>query len=205
MIKTLRMRYFMMIGMMVMPLILVGGISLRLAIARHRAPTPQAILTLGGGIEREKFTAQLAIEHPTLDILISSGAPPQQIIEVFTVAKAPTEQLHLDSQATDTVTNFTTTVNKLQQKNIEHIYLVTSDFHMRRAEAIAFWVLGSRSIAYTPLRVPSGNGTIQRQPESTLRTIRDIIRSLLWITTGKTGAHFGQALKHQPEKSEIND
>ncbi|MEM9092305.1 MAG: YdcF family protein [Cyanobacteria bacterium P01_F01_bin.53] len=192
-----------MLSTLLTPLVLVGGISLRLAIARHRAPTPQAILTLGGGIEREKLTAQLAIEHPTLDILISSGSPPQQIIEVFTVAKAPTEQLHLDSQATDTVTNFTTTVNKLQQKNIEHIYLVTSDFHMRRAEAIAFWVLGSRSIAYTPIKVPSENVPIRRQPESTLRTIRDIIHSLLWITTGKTGAHFGQALKHQPEKSEL--
>jgi len=40
--------------------ILLGMIPVRLAIAHYQAPHPQAILTLGGGIDREQFTAQFA-------------------------------------------------------------------------------------------------------------------------------------------------
>ncbi|NER26936.1 MAG: YdcF family protein, partial [Symploca sp. SIO1C4] len=48
-------------------------ISARLAIAHYQAPHPQAIITLGGGIDREKFTAKFAQTHPSLEIWVSTG------------------------------------------------------------------------------------------------------------------------------------
>ncbi|CAN1212034.1 hypothetical protein TUMEXPCC7403_17645 [Tumidithrix helvetica PCC 7403] len=54
---------------------------------------------------------------------------------------------------------------------------------MPRAKAIAAFVFGSRGIAVTPITVPTTN-----PPESWLRTVRDCGRSVLWITTGHSGA-----------------
>lgn len=160
-------------------------IPIRLAIASHQAPHPQAILTLGGEPAREKFTAQFAQKHPSLHIWVSTGIPPKQARHIFQSAGIPDDHLHLDYRAVDTVTNFTTLVPDFQQRHIEHIYLITSDYHMPRAKAIATLVLGSRGIIFTPVSVPSN------QPkESKLRILRDIVRSLLWIITGRTGANF---------------
>ena len=104
----------------------------------------------------------------------------------FKAAGIDSVRLHLDWQAIDTATNFTTTVGQIRANNIEHIYLPTSDFHMRRARAIALLVLGSRSIAYTPVKVSSN-----KSEESAIKVIRDIGRSMLWLVTGRTGAKAG--------------
>jgi hypothetical protein len=47
-------------------------------------------------------------------------------------------------------------------------------------------VLGSRGIAFTPISIPSDRFV----PESPLRILRDTGRSILWLTTGRTGASF---------------
>ncbi|NEQ17472.1 MAG: YdcF family protein, partial [Moorea sp. SIO3E2] len=54
-----------------MGLFFLSIIPLRLAIARHQAPEPQAILVLGGNKDRFKFTAQFSQSHPELDIWVS--------------------------------------------------------------------------------------------------------------------------------------
>jgi len=46
-------------------------IPIRLGLAHLQSPTPQLILTLGGGIVRETFTAEFAQQHPNLDICTS--------------------------------------------------------------------------------------------------------------------------------------
>ena len=154
-----------------------------LAIASLATPQPQAILTLGGDPEREKFTAEFAQNYPNLDIWVSTGIPPQPATAIFQSAGIPEHRLHLDYRASDTVTNFTTLVTDFKQRRIQHIYLITSDFHMPRAKAIATLVLGSQGIAFTPISIPSN------QPrESMLRIVRDTGRSLLWIVSGRTGA-----------------
>ena len=56
----------------------VCSIALKLTIAGKQTPIPQAILTLGGGADREKFTAQIARAYPNLPIWVSSGLPPKQ-------------------------------------------------------------------------------------------------------------------------------
>jgi uncharacterized SAM-binding protein YcdF (DUF218 family) len=63
------------------------------------------------------------------------------------------------------------------------IYLITSDFHMARANAIAFFVLGSHGITFTSVSVTSNHS-----PESWLVILRDTSRALFWIITGHNGA-----------------
>ncbi|ARV61235.1 hypothetical protein BZZ01_23810 [Nostocales cyanobacterium HT-58-2] len=163
--------------------ILLSIIPIRLAVAYYQAPYPQAILTLGGGQDREEFTAQLAQVHPSLNIWVSSGIPPKNARTIFRAAGISDQRVHLDYRAIDTVTNFTSVVKDFKSQNIEHIYLITSDFHMLRAKAVATVVLGSQGITFTPISISSN------QPkEYFLLILRDICRSVFWIFTGRTGA-----------------
>jgi uncharacterized SAM-binding protein YcdF (DUF218 family) len=166
-------------------MLLLSIIPVRLAIASYQAPDPQAILTLGGGIEREQFTAQFAKHYPSLEIWVSSGTAPEQACAIFRDAGIPPERVHLDRRAVDTVTNFTSLVADFKNLNIQHLYLITSDFHLSRAKAIATLVFGSWGIAFTPVSVPS-----KEPPESLLHILRDIGRALVWMITGRTGASF---------------
>ncbi len=142
---------------------------------------PQAILVLGGATEREKFAAEFARQYPDLPIWVSSGSPRAYSEHLFAKFGISQSRLHLDYRAVDTVTNFTTLVDRLKARGIKNIYLITSDDHMRRAQVIADVVLGSRGIDFKPISVPSG-----RSPEPIEKTVRDGARALLWVTTGHT-------------------
>lgn len=166
-------------------IIVLGLIPLKLAIARYQVSQPQAILTLGGGQDREEFTAKFAQTHPNLPIWVSTGSPNHIIRQIFREAGITETRLHLDRRAVDTVTNFTTLVEDFQRNRIKHLYLITSDFHMTRARAIAFFVLGSHGITFTSVSLPS-----KESPESRLIVVRDACRALLWLFTGYTGANF---------------
>jgi uncharacterized SAM-binding protein YcdF (DUF218 family) len=162
----------------ILSLVLIIPIK-RAIIAIHQAPIPQAFLVLGGDPNREEATAELANWYPKLDIWISSGSDTKVTQKIFQTAGISLTRVHIDRRAVDTVTNFTTLVADFKKKNIQHLYLVTSDYHMPRAKAIASLVLGSQGIVFTPVSVPAN-----RTRESTLRILRDIMRSLLWIFTG---------------------
>ncbi|MEB3280962.1 MAG: YdcF family protein [Lyngbya sp.] len=164
-------------------LFLIAIIPVQLAIAHYQAPQPQAILTLGGGSDRELFTAQFAKNHPNLDIWVSSGIPREPAMDIFRAAGIADRRVHLDYLAVDTVTNFTSMVDEFKQRNIQHIYLITSDFHLPRSQAIATIVLGSQGITFTPVAIPS-----REAEESSLRIWRDVGRSVIWVVTGRTGA-----------------
>ncbi|MFM2064072.1 MAG: hypothetical protein RLZZ507_3743 [Cyanobacteriota bacterium] len=147
---------------------------------------PQAVLVLGGStkrLEREKFTANFASKHPNIPIWITGGSPPSYTKEVFAKAGVDPRRLYLDYEAVDTVTNFTTLVDDLQSRGIKSVYLITSDFHMRRACVIGEIVLGSRGIEFKAVSVPS-----KTAPEPIEKSIRDGARAMLWVATGYTGA-----------------
>jgi uncharacterized SAM-binding protein YcdF (DUF218 family) len=171
-------------------LLLLSMIPVRLAIAYIQSPQPQAILTLGGGIEREYFTAEFATQHPTLEVWVSTGVIPEVARPIYRTFGIPDERVNLDRRAVDTVTNFTSLVSDFDKRRIYHIYVITSKHHMARAKAIATIILGSAGIAFTPVSVPSGE-----PPESWLRILRDIGRAMLWILTGRTGASFNPRLE----------
>jgi uncharacterized SAM-binding protein YcdF (DUF218 family) len=152
---------------------------------------PQAILVLGGStskLEREKFTTDLARQNPHLPIWITGGSPPTITRKVFKKAGIDPKRLHLDYRAQNTVENFTTLVDDLEQKGIRSVYLVTSDYHMRRARVIGKIILGSRGINIKPVSVPS-----RTSPEPIEKSIRDGVRAIVWIVTGYTGGEELQA------------
>jgi uncharacterized SAM-binding protein YcdF (DUF218 family) len=182
--RLLKLRRFTRLTILSFILILCSIIPLRIELAVHQAPRPQAILMLGGSRDREEFTAQFAKWYPSLKIWVSSGSPPNVVYKIFQTAGISPDNLQVDYRAVDTVTNMTTLVSDLKECQIQHLFLITSQNHMPRAKAIAYLVLGSQGIAFTPLSVPSN------QPnESRVRVLRDIVRSLLWIFTGYTGVN----------------
>ncbi len=169
----------------VLVLVLVGFIPVRIAIAHFYAPHPQAIFTLGGDLSREIFTAKFARVHPDLDIWVSSGSPPDGTSWAFGIAHISPTRLHIDRRAVDTVTNFTSLVGDFKNRHFQHLYLITADYHMRRAKAIATFIFGSQGIAFTPISIPT-----DKPIEPLWRVLRDVCRALLWIFTKHTGASF---------------
>lgn len=174
-------------------LLLATGLWLGQWHIRGHLSSPTVALVLGGDANREEFAAQFAIAHPDLDVWISSGANPEYATWVFQESQVPLERLYLDYRAVDTVTNFTTLVDDFERLGIKSVYLITSDYHMRRASTIAAIVLGSRGIHYKPLPVVS-----ERPPEPLLRSVRDGGRSILWVFTGKTGSELAQLSSKLP-------
>ena len=144
---------------------------------------PQAIFVLGGHEEREIFAAKFAAAHPNLPIWISSGSPPSYTKRVFSKVGIAPNNLHLDYRASDTVTNFTTMVDRFEARGITSVYLVTSNDHIRRARTIGEIVFGSRGIKVKPLTIAT-----TRSVEPLQKTVRDGVRSLVWLTTGYSGS-----------------
>lgn len=175
--------YFWCLATSVLVLALVGFLPVSIASAHFFAPQPQAIFTLGGDLSREIFTARFAQLHPNLEIWVSSGSPDDSIGWAFGIARISPSRLHIDRRAVDTVTNFTSLVADFKSRHFQHLYLITADYHMRRAKAIATFVFGSQGIAFTPVSIPTDKPT-----EYWLRTVRDIFRVLLWIFTRHAGA-----------------
>ncbi|MEC4805500.1 MAG: YdcF family protein [Jaaginema sp. PMC 1079.18] len=144
---------------------------------------PEAIIVLGGEEKRELFAARFAHQHPDLPIWVSSGSPEGYAKLLFAKLGIEGDRINLDYQAKDTVTNFTTLVDRLEAQGVDSVYLVTSDDHMRRARVVGEIVFGSRGIIIKPVIVPTN-----REPEAMTKSVRDGARALLWLTTGYTGA-----------------
>jgi uncharacterized SAM-binding protein YcdF (DUF218 family) len=172
-------------------LLFVGFVSARMAIAFYQAPQPQAIFVLGGDFARTTYAAQVWQVHQDMDVWVSDfSVTLEEHRKRLTQLGVPEQQMRLDGRATDTVTNFTALVDQFKEQGLQHLYLVTSDFHMQRARAIAAIVLGSGGIVVTPMAVPS-----QVESESWVKVLRDMGRSLLWLVTRRTGASLNPALE----------
>lgn len=165
--------------MLVLPIMLWLGYK---EIKSH-SEQPQAVFVLGGSTQREKFAAEFARQYPDLPVWISGGTPKDYAEQVFAQAGIDRSRLKLDYRAVDTVTNFTTLVDEFRARGIKKIYLITSDYHMRRARIIGEIVLGSRGIEFKEVSVPT-----ERSPEPIEKAIRDGARAVLWVTTGHTGS-----------------
>jgi uncharacterized SAM-binding protein YcdF (DUF218 family) len=176
---------------LIIALFLISFIPVRLAITLHQVPTPQAIFVLGGDFNRTEYAARFWQSHQNLDIWVSDFSEYLEMHRnIFLQSGIPIEQLHLDGRATDTVTNFTSLVGDFVSRELRHIYLITSDYHIRRSRVIATMVLGSRGIVVTPVTVPS----TEVESESWVRVLRDFGRCVLWVVSGKTGASLNPRL-----------
>lgn len=143
---------------------------------------PQAIFVLGGHESREKMAADLALQNPHLPVWVSSGSPEPYAQRIFNRAGVEPERLHLNYQAKDTVTNFTSLVEDLKSQNIDSVYLITSQTHMTRARLVGEIVFGSHGILIKPVSVQD-----TMTSDSPNKSVRDVARALLWLGTGSTG------------------
>jgi uncharacterized SAM-binding protein YcdF (DUF218 family) len=141
-------------------------------------PMPQAIFVLGGDRERETFAVELARENTELHLWISSGQS-----DADRLLSIPWLQgrVHIDWKALDTVTNFSTMISQFHQVGVSSLYLVTSDYHMRRANAVASIMLGLSGIKYMPIVVPPVQA---RPPEQLYKVMRDVVRAFIWVISG---------------------
>jgi uncharacterized SAM-binding protein YcdF (DUF218 family) len=146
---------------------------------------PEAIFVLGGGIKREPVAAKLAKKHPNIPIWVSGGTPQDYAKGVFGKESVNLNRLQLDYRATDTLTNFTSMVDKLQASGVKSVYLVTSDYHMNRSRLVGEIIFGSRGIAVKPVSVKS-----DRPDEPWIKVAVDGVRAFLWLATGRTGASW---------------
>lgn len=164
---------------------LVGGIF----ISGYRKVN-KAILVLGGSPNREVYGAIFALKNPNIPIWVSSGSPKEYSDEVFTKAGISRDRYVLDYRATDTVTNFTTLIDEFKSRQITDVYVITDTFHMPRAQLIGNVILGSRGIKMHPVPIPAGKGYGEdneyRRKEVTKKSVRDGMRSVLWLFTGVT-------------------
>jgi uncharacterized SAM-binding protein YcdF (DUF218 family) len=151
---------------------------------------PEAIFVLGGGIKREPVAAKLAAKHPNIPIWVSGGTPQDYAKGVFGKESVDLQRLKLDYRATDTITNFTSMVDKLQAANIKSVYLVTSDYHMNRSRLIGEIIFGSRGIAVKPVAVKS-----DRPDEPVGKVAIDGARAVLWLFTGHTAGSWVREYK----------
>ena len=182
--KKLQLLALLLITTLLLPII---TIPLRLLATFYQMPNPQAILVLGGDFKRIHYAAEFAQQHPQVDLWISDYPSMYKFHQrILQKTKISPERVQYDICPTDTVTNFTCAVQKFMARDIRHVYLITSDYHMRRAKVIAAIVFGGRGIAVTPISVASSGV----QPESLVRTLRDGIRSIFWIATGKDGSEL---------------
>ena len=173
-------------------LLLAGWIAMRLEITLQQTPEPQAILILDGDDQRVRQGANFAQQHPDLPIWISGYTSRRSAIRAAFTAAQVSDRVRYDLRATDTVTHFTTLVDDFVVQDIHYVYVITSDYHMARAQTIATVIFGSRGVAIAPVPQPS-----QHHPpeESWVKVVRDGSRALLWLATGRSGARFNPRLQ----------
>ena len=162
-------------------LLLWGGWRLLPRLLEPWMPPPQMILVLGGDVEREKQAAALA-RQSNLPVLITGGSNPEYAQWVFEGQGVDAQKLQLDYAARDTLSNFTTLVDRLRRRGIRHVLLVTSSDHMDRALLVGRVVAGSRGIHLTPVPVPCGDDC---RPERRSKVWGDGVRALVWVVSGR--------------------
>ena len=95
---------------------------------------------------------------------------------------AASERIAVDTQAVDTVSNFTTLAPLLYGTLDEHVLVLTSGWHAERAAHVATVVLRDAcGIAFTIVGLPC---SAEVPSENLLKCLRDELRALLWLTTG---------------------
>jgi uncharacterized SAM-binding protein YcdF (DUF218 family) len=176
-----------------------------------------AILLLGGDLERETLTAELAagfskdfsgtgmaledrvlraLADPCIPIFISSGHG--HVEEIFISKGVDPDRIRLDTRATDTVTNYTTMVPNLRRAGFRHIAVITSDYHRQRSDQIAWRVFAAFGMLYTLCGLPSNAEFGKNSPESYVRRWRDVIRIWLWLLCGIELSFLGRFI--HPER-----
>jgi uncharacterized SAM-binding protein YcdF (DUF218 family) len=146
-----------------------------------------AIFVLGGSIRREVYVAKLANQfqqsNQSIPILISGGSDPPCTVKVFNLFDAPKDNVWLETCATSTFDNFYFSVPILEKWQTKKIKMITSKTHTPRAVWLAKILFGAKGI-WVEIDLAEEIGVPANQ-ESTIKTILDVTRSLLWAVVSQ--------------------
>lgn len=159
--------------------LLVGWlVSISIPLSLNATKPVDAVLILGGSIQREVYAAELAKQAPNIPILISQGSKDPCIWNIFQQANAPTERVWLEKCANSTFENFCFSIPTLRQWKVHKVKVITSKTHLPRAQWLAQILLGANRI-WVETEIVSERG-IPGNRESRLKTALDVTRSLAW-------------------------
>jgi len=142
---------------------------------------PQVIMVLGGDVNREFAGINIAKKY-NKSLIISGGSNPEYAEWLIDISGISPDLVRLDYRATDTLSNFTSLIDELGNRNISHILAVTDEVHLRRASMIGTIVAGSRGIRLSTLAVKC-KGSCEK--ESLQKQMLDVFRSIVWVISGK--------------------
>ena len=169
-----------------------AALRLRAALAARLGRTPvTAALLLGGCESRERAAGEvwfgpgpkgvpLAGTSGALPLYVSS---PASRAAQAAAACRPGARVLLDERAVDTVTNCTSLGGLLKARGHGAVAVLTSAEHARRANVVAWAVLGAGH-GVAPWLVVVGGGGGEGAPESAARAARDAVRCALWLLSG---------------------
>lgn len=138
------------------------------------------ILHLGGNSRRIERTATEAKWNPGALVLISSEGDKPQILDYLGTRGIHADRILIDDTAYDTVGNITDTFSIVKREGAKRVFIVTDDWHMRRAMAIAMVAYAFRGI--TPIACPYHSGVFAKDPGN---VPWDVFRTLKWRIDGK--------------------
>ena len=142
---------------------------------------PQLVFVLGGDVARERVGARLARELD-LPLLVSGGSNPEYANWLIQNEGLEAGRVQLDYRARDTLGNFTSLVDELQDRRVQHMLLITSADHLPRSMAVGQVVAGSRGIHITGVPVACEPHCVEESP---VKHWRDLIRAVAWVATGR--------------------
>lgn len=154
------------------------GFNVLVRLPLNARTATDSILILGGSISREIHGAKLAIENPSLPILIARGSPDPCIYRVFARSNAPMDKVWLEVCSNSTFGNFVFALPILKQWQVKKIKLVTSGTHIRRSQWLARIMLGSHGI-WVDVDIAPEKG-IPGNQEYLFKTVLDLSRGVAW-------------------------
>lgn len=155
------------------------GLGVRMGQLHQASGQPaDAILVLGGSIQREIAVVQQRQAGETLPILISQGSADPCIWQLFQRSQVPMHQVWLEKCARSTFGNLVYSLPTLRDWGSRHVRLVTSQSHLPRALWMGKVLFGSHGIWVEVVVVPETGRPGNR--ETAAKTALDLMRTVGW-------------------------
>jgi uncharacterized SAM-binding protein YcdF (DUF218 family) len=141
----------------------------------------KVILELGGNpAGRTPKAIELAVQIPDSFLFFSSVEDPALCLNLCKDNGISPDRYYLDYLAWDTLTNFTTSVDRILGYDCKELYIVTDGSHMLRAMSIATAVYFKRNVTL----IPSPSSAANPEKSKNL-VIEDTLRAWLWRFTNQ--------------------
>lgn len=156
-------------------------------------------LVLGGSIYREDFALTTwHQQNPDVPIYISGGSTTEDIYARLAPNGESLPPFVNDLRAKTTNGNFTSMVDIFKEQGYQHVYVLTSSYHMKRSMVLANIILGSRGLTSEGVVAHDDPGRV----ESTKILVLDSAIASLWVALGPLGDKVLRSKLYHPEPNQ---